>query len=569
MLTTLLLTCCATLPQQDLRADEAQLHYPPTFEEVFGAGAKAPANVGKNLRFNRDNTTKSQNEYSIAINPKNPNNILASANDYRTGRPTLGRYASLDGGKTVAADGVLPLAGWTDSGDPSVGFDGHGNGYIMGLHFVRSPLSGALFIHKTSDGGKTFQTPIRAFAASGNLPDKPLLTIDQRTSGRFAGSLYITFTGFFRAPTGLQCIHSRDQGKTWSRPVRIGSGQGTSPAIGPNGEVYVSWYSNNSILFNSSLDGGASWRGVRRVATISRNPSPLSPTRFRCNSFPSTTVDRSTGPFRGRIHVCWSSRSGGSSEIFASYSSNGGTTWSSPVRVNDATQGDQYFQWMASDEAGAVFACWHDRRADATNRSHECYASASYDGGRTWTKNWKASETSNNPGTATFLGDYNGMDALRGRAYATWVDLRNGNQDLYTAAIQTDLEFSPTSLSASAGGTVQLPIKAGPARQGRFYLLLANATGVGSGIRIGQATLWLKIDPLLLLSIGASNFPPFLSFQGLLRAGGIPSTQPRFTVPAGLLNPLVGNDVSFAYLLLDAKPDFTYGSNPVSVRITR
>lgn len=556
---------------QAQQSDKPYFGYPPTFEEAFGHGAQSlvgPLNVGVNVRANSmDSTSTWQNEYSIAINPTNPNNVLASSNDYRTGRVKLGRHASFDGGKTFVADGVLPLAaGWTDAGDPGVCFDGFGNGYVMGLHFTRSPFAGAIQIHKTTDGGRTFAAPVTAFA-SGNLPDKPLITADQRTTGTYAGSLYVTFTGFFRAPTGLQLIYSRNGGTTWSSPRSIGSGQGTSPAVGPGGEVYIAWESGGRILINRSFNGGQSFAGITQVARISRNPSPLRPTNFRCNSFPSCSVDRSNGPHRGRIHVSWSSRSGTSSEIFASYSDNRGATWSAPRRINDVATGDQFFQWMAVDEAGAVFCCWMDRRNDPQNRSYECYASASMDGGVTWLRNWKASETLNNPGTTGFIGDYNGLDARRGRAFATWVDFRRGNQDLYTAAIQSDLEFSPVQISASAGGTVQMPIKAGPARQNDVYILLASG-GTNAGIQIGNATFVLNFDPILDLSIAATGQAPFVNFLGSLGAGGIPATQPSFVAAPGLLAPLAGRSLSFAYLTIDtATNGFDYGSNPITVRI--
>lgn len=576
ILKTFALSCALALPalaqgSKTASPDKPYYGYPPTFEEAFGHGAQSlvgPQNVGKNVLVSNDAPNRWQHEYSIAINPRNPNQVLASSNDYRTGRVKLGRHASFDGGKTFSADGVLPLAsGWTDAGDPGVCFDGFGNGYIMGLHFTRSPFAGAIQIHKTTDGGRSFAAPVRAFSSSGNLPDKPLITADQRTSGPFAGSLYVTFTGFFRAPTGLQLIYSRNGGTTWSSPRPIGTGQGTSPAVGPNGEVYIAWQAGSAIQINRSFNGGQSFAGVRSVARISRNPSPLSPTRFRCNSFPSCAVDRSNGPHRGRVHVTWSSRRSGSSEIFASYSDDRGATWSSPRIINDRTNGDQFFQWMAVDEAGAVFCCWMDRRNDPSNRSYECYATASMNGGVTWLRNWKASETLNNPGSSSFLGDYNGLDARRGRAFATWVDFRRGNQDLYTAAIQSDLEFSPVQLSAAAGGTVQLPIKAGPARANDAYVLLASG-GTNAGIQIGNANFVLNIDPILSLSLAALNQPPFVGFLGTLGTGGIPSTQPRFVAAPGLLAPLAGRSLSFAFLTIDGSNGFDYGSNPVTVQIS-
>ncbi|MCA8969950.1 MAG: exo-alpha-sialidase [Planctomycetes bacterium] len=548
---------------------EPEFGFPPTLEEARGEGGHAtvgPLNVGKNLRMNGDNTQTLQNEYSLAINPTDRQNFLASSNDYRNGVPILGHYASLDGGKTIVSDGVLPLAGWQNSGDPAVAFDGFGNGYIMGLHFNRSPLTGALFIHKTRDGGRTFDAPKLAFAAAGNLPDKPYITIDQRTSGTYAGSIYITFTGFYSAPSGLQCVSSRDGGATWSSPVAIGSGQGTSPAIGPNGEVYVSWYSTTTIQFRASTNGGTSFGPTRTVAPIVRIPNRLSPTSFRAYSFPTTAVDRSNGPFRGRIHVSWASMNGSTADVFACYSDNAGATWSTPKVVNDSSTGDQFMQWMAVDESGAVFCCWQDRRNDINNRKHECFASASFDGGVTWTKNWLVSETQNDPGSSGFIGDYNGLDALAGRAFATWVDFRNGSQDAYTAAVQADLEFAPVTLSAAAGGTVDLPIKAGPARVGQYYLLVASL-GTNAGYKLGDATFFLDLDPLFVLSATVPNQGPFVNTFGVLGAGGFATPSPKFAATPGLLASLAGQSISFGYVLLD-KQRFTYGSNPVTVRVT-
>lgn len=526
-------------------------------------------NVGANLRMNRDATSNSQNEYSIAIDPRRPDVFLAGANDYRTGPVKVGFFASHDGGRTIVNDGVMPLvAPFAEAGDPAIAYDGFGNGYVLALDFNRSPLAGALVLHRTNDGGLTFQPPHVAFQVPGNLPDKPYIAADQRTAGTFAGSLYVTFTGFGAAPTALQCIRSRDQGNTWSGPVALGSGQGTSPAVGPNGEVYVSWQTGNEIRFNRSTDGGATFAGERTIQNITANPSPLPPTIFRCNSFPSTAADGSSGPYRGRVHVCWSSRVANSSAIFAIHSDDGGITWSPAVRVDDAASGDQFFQWITVDEAGTVFACWHDRRNDPQNRAYDCYASASYDGGTTWIPNWRVSEVISDPANSGFIGDYSGIAAARGRCFPTWCDLRNGNQDAYTAPVQADLEIGAASLSSSAGGSVALPIKAGPRYAGQLYVVVANFSGTSAGTPIGAATFFLNPDPLVEVSLLLGNFAPFTMFQGLLGAGGIPPSQPRFDPPPGLIPFFVGLDLHFVYLLVDGTPAFTYGSNPVRLSIT-
>jgi hypothetical protein len=553
-------------PQDPSPEPSGVVTVPP--ELVHPGAWRGPENVGRNVRMNQDATTAAQNEYSMAINPLDLDNVVGAANDYRTGSVRVGAYASFDGGRTFVADGIVPLvAPWGESGDPAVAFDRNGNLFVLALHFNRTPLTGGIYLHRSSDGGRTFGVPIRAFQVAGNLPDKPYLAIDQRASGALAGSIYLTFTGFTGAPLGLQCIHSRDGGQTWSSPVPLGTGQGTSPAVGPNGEVYVAWQSGGELRFNVSTDGGVSFQGQRTIAAITANPSPLLPTVFRCNSFPSAAVDNSSGPFRGRVHVSWSSRSGNSSEVFAIRSVDGGNTWSAPVRINDAIAGDQFFQWITVDEAGTVFAGWHDRRNDPANRRYDCYASASYDGGATWIANWRVSDVASDPGSSGFIGDYGGICAGRGRCFPAWCDIRSGNQDAYTAPVQADLELSIASLSATAGGTVALPVKVGPRHAGQGYFLVANFTGTTNGAPLGAATWFLNYDALSQLSLQVGNLMPFLSFQGFLGAGGMPAAQPSFAPSAGLLAPLVGRDLNFACLIVDGTPAFTYGTNPVTLRI--
>jgi len=66
---------------------------------------------------------KMQNESSIAVNPKNPMNLIGSAVDYRAQSSTW-VYISHDGGKTwVNINLGKPFPYWYSTNDPSVMFD--------------------------------------------------------------------------------------------------------------------------------------------------------------------------------------------------------------------------------------------------------------------------------------------------------------------------------------------------------------------------------------------------------------------------------------------------------------
>ena len=61
-----------------------------------------------------------------------------------------------------------------------------------------------------------------------------------------------------------------DFGETWSAPLRLSqvagdcidddnTVEGAVPAVGPNGEIYVSWAGPVGIVFDKSTDGGKTW----------------------------------------------------------------------------------------------------------------------------------------------------------------------------------------------------------------------------------------------------------------------------------------------------------------------
>src|SRR5438093_3577343 len=110
---------------------------------------------------------------------------------------------------------------------------------------------------------------------------------------------------------GIRVARSSDPGATFTitradNPSGQGRSIGTSPAVGPNGELYVAWndYAANVIAINRSFDGGKTWDQQR---TVSAKVAPFdigvpAESFRRALVYPSLGVDRSTSLHRGRLY---------------------------------------------------------------------------------------------------------------------------------------------------------------------------------------------------------------------------------------------------------------------------
>src|SRR5258705_13171810 len=139
-------------------------------------------------------------------------------------------------------------------------FFGKGNG-INGTEMA---------VPRSTDGGKTYPTVTYLDFKNGTNPfnDKPMITADQNVGSPFRDNVYIAWDAAAGGSIGggVRLATSTDHGATFSTkrvddPSGPGRSIGASPAVGPNGEVYVAWndFVANAIIFNRSFDGGNTW----------------------------------------------------------------------------------------------------------------------------------------------------------------------------------------------------------------------------------------------------------------------------------------------------------------------
>jgi len=231
------------------------------------------------LNYNISVDTFPQNEPSVKFNAKFSNIVLASWRDFRTGvTPAIRRVGfsySNDGGTTWSTSALLPIVDPTHprTSDPAVCSDSLGNFYIATISIDVSNGNGVIIVYKSTDGGVTF--PLFSIAQGGgsNYEDKEWIACDLSTgSSAYKNTLYISWTRF-GTPNGILLTKSTNGGVNWSTPVQVSTVQGiqgSEPAIGPNGEVYVVYAGGTStddiIYFNRSTNGGATFTPSQNIA---------------------------------------------------------------------------------------------------------------------------------------------------------------------------------------------------------------------------------------------------------------------------------------------------------------
>jgi hypothetical protein len=129
-------------------------------------------------------------------------------------------------------------------------------------------------------------------------------------------------------------------------------------------------------------------------------------------------------------------------------STDGGMTWSTPVRVNDDLAGTNAWQWfgtMSVAPNGRIDVVWNDTRNDPFPADSvfisEVFHTFSLDGGLTWSSN-TAVTPAFNPHLGypqqNKIGDYYHMISDNGGASLAYAATFNGEQDVYFLRIPAD-----------------------------------------------------------------------------------------------------------------------------------
>jgi len=399
------------------------------------------------------------NEISLAVNPHNNDNIIIAVN-------IESYYYSFDGGKTWSSRRIVQseYGVW---GDPCLAADSKENFYYFHLSGYREDWEDKLVCQKSTDGGISWGAEDSFVGYNPpHIQDKEWAVIDNSESP-YRDYIYLTWTQCgqgdtdrdnegstdpvkWKKATDIYFARSTDEGSTWSKPFTINSERGSEcedagntvlgsiSCIGDNGELYTCWASGKAIIFNRSTNGGISWLSKDIIAADLPNGFKLKiPGIYRCFGFPSIAYYKGPADQNGTIYICSSDQrvSENDADVWLIKSTDEGSTWSEPLRVNDDPPGkQQFFPNMTIDQSnGFVYVVYYDRRNYDDNRT-DVYLAKSTDSGNSFSSE-RISQSPFSPESETFIGDYISISASNGKIRPVWTRLDTTKLSIWTAII--------------------------------------------------------------------------------------------------------------------------------------
>ncbi|MEY9964809.1 photosystem II stability/assembly factor-like uncharacterized protein [Streptacidiphilus sp. MAP12-16] len=272
----------------------------------------------------------------VSFGPDGKAYVSALVFDATTARNGVAAATSTDGGRTWQH--VTPLI---SDNDPAIGDDKNsvtadplhaGVAYQVWdrLDQTSTSFTGPAYISVTRDGGRTWSAA-RPFVDTTTVPNSQtignVIVVDRHTGTLYDFFNSITYTDATTSTVSdvhYAMVRSTDQGRTWSKPVRV--------------------------VTDTS------------VAEVDPN-APTDPTKaLRAGGgLPNVAVD----PQTGELYLAYEGSdftAGGYDAIQLVHSTDGGRTWSGPTRINQAPAAPAFTPSITVDAHGTVAVSYYDLR---------------------------------------------------------------------------------------------------------------------------------------------------------------------------------------------------------------
>ena len=394
-------------------------------------GTSVAASAGALSTSVAPGTIVSDGDPVIVFGPKQGSNgAFSFANGVRAYYANLASFAQ-GAAKGNQAPELLAVSISDDFGaswfEPIVAANGHGHIFndkeaIWADRNSNSPFFGRVYISWTQfrSVAETAEPVMFAFSADGGLT--------------------------WSNPNQLSAAHNN---------ASIGGRQGSTIRSGPDGAVYVIWEDSDQQgseqVVQVSRDGGLTFSKSITVGRLVDIHDPIPGANFRTDSFASAGVDQNNGA----VYVAWATRTSSGGRIVVAKSADGGATWSSPTQVSTAAEGYAFFQGLDVAPNGRVDVGYQALKATSTttygtgNATIDSFYVSSSNGGTTWSAPLKVSSASSDPAASAqnnlrrqFWGDYNTLASTNATALFIYTDTRHGQGCAAVDAFQHGVDGS-------------------------------------------------------------------------------------------------------------------------------
>ncbi len=416
-------------------------------------------------------TGDAANEPSITVDRNDGNKITIGWRQFNSVASNFrqaGWAYTTNGGTSWTFPGVLENNVFRS--DPVLDADSSGSFFYLSL---LSTFFDTMW--RSLDGGLSWTN-----LAPAKGGDKQWFTID-KTNGLGRGMQYQSWSTSGNNYGGRQFTRSADGGLTWLDPINIPN----SPSWGTldvdsvgllylggvslfSGQVWCERSSNARDISSTPIFEQSTPVNLGGSIAISE---PINPEGLVGQVF--LACDRSGTSTNNNVYMLASVQPTGSnngSDVMFVRSTNGGSTFSAPVRVNDDPVNHNKWHWfgtLAVAPNGRIDSVWLDTRNAANNTDSQLFYSYSTDAGVTWAPNVAVSDSFNpflGYPNQSKLGDYLTIVSDNTGGNVAYAATFNGEQDVYYVRVSPTVA-GPALLSAESvkdAFAIDLPLTGTP-----------------------------------------------------------------------------------------------------------
>ena len=490
------------------------LRISPALVSTFGPYTSYQVNVDAS---GNNRVGDAANEPSICVDRNNPHRMSIGWRQFNSVASNFreaGFAYTTNGGTRWIAPGVLQNNVFRS--DPVLNSD------TVGRFFYLSLLQNFFDdIWRSITGGQSW-----TLVGPADGGDKQWFTIDNTNSSGH-GFQYQCWSTDGNNYGGRQFTRSTDGGATWMNPINIPN----SPAWGTldvdsAGNLFIGGVNLNTGRIWCVRSRNAKNGGV--VPTFDQSTpvnlggdivfsEPINPEGLVGQVF--VAADRSGTSTNNNVYVLASVQPSGftnGSDVMFVRSTNGGSTFSAPRRINDDPVNHAKWHWFGTlsvAPSGRIDVVWYDSRNSPNNVTSQLFYSFSLDGGNTWSPNVAVSNLFNpfiGYPNQSKIGDYITVVSDDDSANVAYAATFNGEEDIYYVRIRPTLP--PTDFNGDARPDLLL-FNAGTRQSAVWYM--------NNNVRIGSANGPTLPGGWSLASVADFNrddHPDYLLFNTATRA---------------------------------------------------